>query len=96
MEPNEDDLSSSAAMEEEDVGQGIRLSDDPDERCRYLCGLCNKSVSFLRLHVTKKHRIAMKEYRKKYPVTKFAKKTHHRYRPIEHRKKGNIGTVSMV
>jgi hypothetical protein len=55
----------------------LNLTDDSEEICLFICGICQKSVASLRRHIVKHHQLSLKAYR----VTNldvYERKTYHR------------------
>ena len=64
----------------EDGGGAIIITDDPNDKCQFICGICQRHVASLRRHVASFHQLSPKEYRSIYPhPDTFGRKTHHRY-----------------
>lgn len=67
---------------EEPEGEMV-FADDPDDMCRVECSVCLEGVKVLRAHV-RSHDMSIGQYREIYPVTRYTKKTYHRYAGFIH------------
>ena len=56
----------------------LQLTDNVNELCLFICGICHKSVGSLRFHI-KSHQLKLDQYRQMFPDTEYQRKTHHRY-----------------
>jgi hypothetical protein len=56
------------------------LSDDPEDVCVFVCGICQKVSKGLRNHVAQCHKLTSDEYRKLVPIHKqeYVRETYHR------------------
>jgi hypothetical protein len=64
----------------EDGCGAVIITDDPEDKCQFICGICQRHVTSLRCHVGSFHQLSPKEYRSIYPhPDTFVRKTHHRY-----------------
>lgn len=65
-------------LETDELNDGdMKLTDDPSETCRYICRICRKVCTAIRVHVMR-HQMTPQEYRSLYPETEFERKTYHR------------------
>ena len=56
----------------------VILSDNVDEKCLVICGICHKIVDNLQRHAKLCHKMSQKKYRELYPTVQYERKTHHR------------------
>jgi hypothetical protein len=78
-------LDSSKGQGEPDISRVVKSEDNDilvtenwDETCRYICGICHRTVTNLRAHLKKYHGLSTKEYNELHPNIQNERVTHHR------------------
>ena len=65
---------------EEPAEEDVILSDDPENVCRLICGLCRKSCKIMRHHLKICHASTTPaQFRALFPTTEYSWKTYHRW-----------------
>ena len=65
---------------EEPAEEDVILSDDPENVCRLICGLCRKSCKIMRHHLKSCHASTTPaQFRALFPTTEYSRKKYHRW-----------------
>lgn len=54
------------------------LTDNLEDMCKVLCGICNASVKELRSHTRLTHKMSISKYKEIYPQIRYERKSYHR------------------
>jgi hypothetical protein len=54
------------------------VTENFEEKCRFVCGICQEVVNSLRFHVKRRHRVSFTEYKELHPHVQYQHKSHHR------------------
>lgn len=72
MDTNEENLDNLSPDELE------LLTDNLEDMCKVLCGICNASVKELRSHTRLTHKMSISKYKEIYPQIRYERKSYHR------------------